>query len=90
MKAHHTTTLDKFGRVVIPKELRQSLGLLPGSPLRIEQRGTELVLCPIIEEPRLVRKGGVLVAQGEPLHDLRGADRKLRQQRLSYLTRSAK
>lgn len=90
MKAYHMTTLDRFGRVVIPKELRQSLGLLPGSPLRIEQRDSELALCPVAEEPRLVQKGGVLVAQGEPLQDLRAMDKKLRQQRLGRLAGAAK
>jgi AbrB family looped-hinge helix DNA binding protein len=67
MKAHHEAILDKFGRVAIPKEIRESLGLLLGSLLKIEQRDRELALCPISEEPRLVQKGGILVAQGEPL-----------------------
>ena len=89
MKAHHITKHDEFGRVVIPKGIRESLGLMPGSLLRIEQRGPELVLSPVAAEPKLVRKGGILVAQGEPLQELRGLEKKLRQQRVRRLTGAA-
>lgn len=90
MRARQETTLDKFGRVVIPKEIRKALGLLPGSLLKIERRGGEIALCPIPEEPKLVQKGGVLVAQVEPLQDLMGIEKKLRQEHMKRLTESSR
>lgn len=38
------TTIDAAGRVVIPKALRQSLGLSPGTKIRIEQKDDSLVI----------------------------------------------
>ncbi len=32
-------TVDRFGRVVIPKEVREGLGLEPGSVLRVGGSG---------------------------------------------------
>jgi len=36
------TTLDKFGRVVIPKEIRNGLGLKPGEALQVKRVEDEL------------------------------------------------
>jgi AbrB family looped-hinge helix DNA binding protein len=62
------TTIDKAGRVVIPKPLRDALGLVPGTELEIlEQDG-----CVVIEPPpsrvRLVQREDGLVAEydGDP------------------------
>ncbi len=38
------TTIDAAGRVVVPKALRQSLGLSPGTRIRIEQKDDSLVI----------------------------------------------
>lgn len=46
------TTLDRFGRVVIPKEIRDILGLKPGELLKVEQSDDEVILKPLREEPR--------------------------------------
>lgn len=39
-------TIDKYGRVLIPKEIRDKLGLKPGTTLDIIIRGNELILRP--------------------------------------------
>ncbi len=50
------TTLDKFGRIVIPKKIREDFNLKPGSPIRIEEGKEEILLTPAEEEPMLVEK----------------------------------
>jgi AbrB family looped-hinge helix DNA binding protein len=54
-------TIDKFGRIVIPKELRDLFGLKPGSTLKIDSSTEEITLKPVSEEPPLARRKGVLV-----------------------------
>ncbi len=39
------TTIDRFGRVVIPKRLRDDLGLKVGEPLVIEERAEAGFKC---------------------------------------------
>lgn len=79
-------TLDKFGRVVIPKRLRERLGLGPGAVLEIEPgNGEDLLLRPRRPEPDLVEERGVLVFTGEPTEALERAVEKLREGRIRDL-----
>lgn len=55
-------TLDKFGRIVIPKAVRRRLGLRAGAELRLEVGDRRVVLEPVAEEPPLVEKDGILVS----------------------------
>ena len=58
-------TIDKFGRIVIPKELRDLFGLKPGSTLKIDSSTEEITLKPVSDDPPLARKKGVLVITAE-------------------------
>lgn len=77
------TTLDRFGRVVIPKQVRDDLGLEPGAVLHLEEIGQEILLKPECEQPRLVVKDGVLVFSGAATGDIVGAIRVHREKCLS-------
>ena len=77
------TTLDKFGRIVIPKRVRDDLGLKPGAVLQIEQADQRILMEPVNEEPHVVVKNGVLVFSGAATGDLVGAIQAHRQERLS-------
>lgn len=66
-------TLDRFGRIVIPKRVREDLGLRVGSVLEIEEREDQIVLSVRRDEPDLVREDGVLVYTGEAVGDLEQA-----------------
>lgn len=56
------TTIDRVGRIVVPKALRDSLGLAPGQPLEISERDGRLEIEPAPTPMRLVRRGRHLVA----------------------------
>jgi AbrB family looped-hinge helix DNA binding protein len=64
------TTLDRFGRIVIPKRIRENLGLIPGTILQIEPRGEDVLLKPVREEPNIIQKDGVLVFSGSASGDM--------------------
>jgi AbrB family looped-hinge helix DNA binding protein len=58
-------TVDAVGRIVLPKPLRDLLGLRPGSVVDISRYGAGLHLVPASRTARLVEEGGMLVATGE-------------------------
>jgi len=76
------TTIDRFGRIVLPKKLRNDFNLEPGSQIQIEEGGQEIILKPIYGEPNLRLKDGILVFTGVPLGDLNKAVAKHRDERL--------
>jgi AbrB family looped-hinge helix DNA binding protein len=77
------TTLDKFGRVVIPKKVREDLGLEPGVVLKIKQENEKILMEPMHNEPRIVVKKGVLVFTGNATGSIEDAVRTLRKKRIS-------
>lgn len=63
------TTIDSVGRIVVPKPLRDALGLQAGSTVDISRYGAGLQLVPTGRTARLVDESGVLVATGETTID---------------------
>lgn len=57
--------MDSVGRVVLPKALRDALGLRAGSTVDITRYGAGLQLIPASRTARLVEEAGALVATGE-------------------------
>lgn len=84
-------SLDKAGRVVLPKELRDKLRLEAGDELLVEETGEQIVLRPVRPQPTLKKERGVWVYQGysraersnESLPDLIDASREKRLRELS-------
>ena len=81
------TTIDRFGRIVLPKKLRDDFNLEPGSQIQIEESGQEIILKPIHGEPNLRLKDGVLIYSAVPLGDLNDALAKHREGRLKSFGR---
>lgn len=79
------TSLDRFGRIVIPKKIREDFNLKAGSPIRIEEGEQEIILKPVQGEPSLYVKEGVLVFTGTPLDDLNDAVDNHREERLKSI-----
>ena len=55
-------TLDKFGRIVIPKAIRRRLGLDAGTELSLEAEDGDIVLRPVAQRPPLVVRDDILVS----------------------------
>ena len=61
--------MDSVGRIVVPKPLRDALGLTAGSIVDISRYGAGLQLLPSGRTAQLIDESGVLVATGETAID---------------------
>jgi AbrB family looped-hinge helix DNA binding protein len=72
------TTVDRAGRVVIPKRMRDRLGLGAGVAITIDDVGDHLEIRPTGASARLVERGGRMVFTAEvPVRAL--TDRQVRE-----------
>lgn len=83
------TTLDKFGRVIIPKKLRKKLGIHSGSNLNISDEGNRIVLEVIHEDDPIVNKDGILVYTGKLRGDIKDEVKKDRRNRIAHLLKDS-
>lgn len=79
--------VDKFGRVVIPKALRDGMGIEPGDALQIERDGEKIVLKLLEEEGQIVDKQGVMVFRCTAAGDLAAVVDKHRRDRILKIGR---
>jgi AbrB family looped-hinge helix DNA binding protein len=75
------TTLDRFGRVIVPKGIRDRLGLVPGSEMTIDEHENEVVLKLVEQGAPLKLEHGILVFAGTAKSDLTEAVRMHREDR---------
>lgn len=61
--------VDSVGRIVVPKPLREAVGLTPGSVVDVSRYGSGLQVIPAGRAARLVEEDGVLVATGDTTID---------------------
>jgi AbrB family looped-hinge helix DNA binding protein len=59
------TTIDGAGRVILPKPLREALGLRGGQEIEISLRDGRIEIEPVFVPMRLVDRSGILVAEPE-------------------------
>jgi AbrB family looped-hinge helix DNA binding protein len=65
-----TLTIDKAGRIVLPKHLRDELQLQPGDSLEVNTTGEQITLRPLRGNAPLRKKRGVWIFEtGEPLSE---------------------
>ena len=57
--------VDQAGRIVLPKGIRDALGLYPGTKVDISPYGAGVQVIPAGRTARLVEEDGVLVAAGD-------------------------
>jgi AbrB family looped-hinge helix DNA binding protein len=81
------SAIDRSGRLVVPKAIRDELGIAPGTPLRLSVRHGRLEIEPVYAEIRTVERDGLRVAELiEPLprlpeEEVRRTRRHLRRRR---------
>jgi AbrB family looped-hinge helix DNA binding protein len=73
-------TIDKAGRLVIPKQLRKQLGLIPG-PVEVDVHGASLRVVPITDDTLVQEEDFLVIPTGSPISDedvraLRDADQR--------------
>ena len=79
-----TLKIDKAGRVILPKPVRDRLGLHAGSDLEIQETPDGVVLRPADRRPSMVKKGSFWVHTGElpPGYDILKAIDEDREERM--------
>ena len=75
-------TLDKFGRILIPKKFREHLGISSDTPMNIVEDGERIIIEPIREKEPLVKKDGLIIFTGKIQGDLDQALRSNRSRRM--------
>src|SRR3989454_5514024 len=76
-----TLTLDKTGRLVLPKPVRDELQLKPGDSLELESSEERIVLRPARGNARMRKKQGIWVLHGGAALSPRGGRRRNRRAR---------
>jgi AbrB family looped-hinge helix DNA binding protein len=56
--------IDRSGRIVVPKRLREWLGFLPDTEIEVVEEPGGLLLRPSLEKPSMVKVDGFWVHQG--------------------------
>lgn len=84
------TTIDRFGRLVVPKNIRDKLGLKPGAEIEIEEQESEVVIRQVEHEPPLRIDEGILVFTGIALGDLTESVKRHRKEHLGKLLHGRK
>lgn len=82
--------LDKAGRVVLPKQMRDRLHLDAGSKLRIEIVDDRLELRQEVPEVKIVKQGGRRVVAGWEGFDAAKAVREMREDQVSRLDKPSR
>jgi len=59
------TTIDAVGRIVVPKQLRDSLGMTPGTTVDVTAYGAGLQVLPAGRTARIVQVDGQTVAESD-------------------------
>ncbi|MFM7735909.1 MAG: AbrB/MazE/SpoVT family DNA-binding domain-containing protein [Alphaproteobacteria bacterium] len=84
---HGTVSMDKAGRLVLPKAVRERLHLVPGAVLSIEVREDRVELRPVESGPSLAKRDGWWVHLGRAPADppLEEAVARHREERLGHI-----
>lgn len=82
-------SLDKFGRLLIPKEIQEQLGLTSATEFALEVQDGKLILKPLPQESKVYHSGTTLVVESEPTGNLETAINDLREERIREFVTSS-
>ncbi|MEM8526374.1 MAG: AbrB/MazE/SpoVT family DNA-binding domain-containing protein [Bacteroidota bacterium] len=80
-----TITLDRYGRILIPKKIREALGIRENMNLQLNQEGNQIIIEPLNENSLYVEENGFIFLNSTvnmPKQDLVMEDRLSREQKL--------
>ncbi len=82
------TTLDKYGRIIIPKRFRERLGITAETNLHIAEEGNKIIIEPLSNSQNapLADKEGILIVTSECKIDIGELIKSERKKRLNRLT----
>jgi len=85
------TKIDRFGRIVIPKKIRNDFGLEVNSEVEVEAAaGNNIIVRARQEKPFVIDKGGVLVVCSEPTEPFENFLKKERDDRIDKIIKEIK
>lgn len=79
-------TIDESGRVLIPKQVREQLGIKTEAQLSLEIKEGRIILQPISKEAETYYEQGILVVKTERIDNLETIVDELREERVNELT----
>lgn len=79
------TAIDKFGRVLIPKSIRDHLGVKPGEVVQVIEQDNHILIKLIKQKTALKMKDGIMVYDAEPTGDVESTIEKQRNERMDDL-----
>lgn len=62
-------TVDDRGRILIPKKIRERVGLQPGSGARLEVEDNRLIITPPLSPEKFIQQMEGCITEGEPSLD---------------------
>ena len=77
--------IDKFGRLLIPKAIREHLGIKTGSIVQMIEHEHEILIKLFDQQSFLEKKSGILIYTGESTGDIESALHESREDRLKDL-----
>ncbi len=75
-------TLDQSGRLLIPQQIREQLGLTSTTQFTLAVQDGKLILEPLPQESKVYYSGTALVVESEPIGNLEAALEDLREERI--------
>lgn len=79
-------TIDESGRILLPKQVREQLGLNIQDKLSLEVKDGQLILQPLSQEPLTDYEEGVLVAKSEFVDSIEITIDNIRDERINELS----
>ena len=82
--------IDKSGRIVVPKHLRERLGLKPDSELEAVEQAGGVLLRVVEQRPSMIKIDGLWVHQGiaQPDANWDGVVRDVREERIGSVLKN--
>jgi len=81
------TKIDKFGRIVIPKKIRNNFGLKNNSEVLIEAVKDGIIVHPEASVPIVMDKDGIIVVCSEPTEAFTDFLKKDREDRIKKIAK---